>query len=173
MDFKGHFRVGSGQRCQPLTVRDEYSRYLLVVEHQDALSEELVRARTLLAFRRYGRPKAIRVDNGAPFGGRGALGLTRLSVWWHRLGIEVQFIRRAKPQDNGAHEQMHKVLKAETARPAAASLAAQQRRLDRWRRLYNEQRPHESLDDCSPAQIYRHSRRRYRGDPPAGARVPG
>jgi hypothetical protein len=107
-------------------------------------------------------PKVIRVDNGAPFGGRGALGLTRLSVWWLRLGIEVEFTRPAKPQDNGAHEQMHRVLKAETASPPAATLALQAKRFEQFRRCYNDERPHQGIELQLPSALYRPRRRGYR-----------
>jgi transposase InsO family protein len=116
VDFKGHFQTADGAHCEPLTIRDLYSRYVLMVEHVAQPSEAVVRRAMTRCMNTYGLPKVIRVDNGAPFGGCGALGLTRLSVWWVRLGIRVEFTRRAKPQDNGAHEQMHRVLKAQTAR---------------------------------------------------------
>ena len=162
VDLKGNFRVGSGQSCLPLTIRDQYSRYVLVVEHLAQPSEEIVRLRMRRAFERHGMPGAILVDNGSPFGGAGALGLTRLSVWWTRLHIAVRFTRPAHPQDNGAHEQMHKVLKAETATPPAASLGAQHERFVRWRRHYNHERPHEALEGRVPADVYHRSRRNYR-----------
>jgi len=165
VDFKGWFRVGVGERCEPLTVRDLYSRMLLGVRAVPQPSEAAVRQEMRVLFRRYGLPKVIRVDNGPPFGAKyqgGALGLTHLSAWWLLLRIEVEFTRRGCPQDNGAHEQMHRVLKAEMASPPAATLAAQQRRMERWRRHYNEQRPHEALDLQVPASLYRLSRRGYR-----------
>lgn len=161
MDFKGHFRVGSGETCRPLTVRDAFSRYLLAIEHVRVPNDEMVRAVLERIFRCHGLPKAILVDNGTPFAGVGALGLSRLSVWWERLGIAVHFTRRGKPQDNGAHEQMHRVLKAETARPPARTLRAQQQRLARWRHDYNSQRPHEALAGRVPAELYRPSPRRW------------
>jgi hypothetical protein len=118
-------------------------------------------------FRRRGLPQIIRVDNGAPFAGIGTRNLSRLSVWWLRLGIQVEFTRRAKPQDNGAHEQMHRILKAETASPPAPNLHAQQRRSDRWVRLYNEVRPHESLRGRVPATLYRKSPRPFHEPSPS------
>jgi hypothetical protein len=111
-------------------------------------------------FRRYGLPKAIRVDNGAPFGGKGALRLSRLSVWWLRLGIAVDFVRPAHPQDNGAHEQMHRVLKAEVATPPAPTVRVQKRRISSWIGCYNQLRPHEALGQKVPADFYRPSARR-------------
>jgi putative transposase len=165
IDFKGHFCVLSGAKCQPLTIRDLYSRYVLAVEHAAPPSEAVVRALMVRVFRGQGLPRAILVDNGAPFAGVGALGLSRLSVWWERLGISVRFTRRGKPQDNGAHEQMHRVLKADTAKPPARTLLAQRRRFVQWRRDYNERRPHEALGGRVPAQLYRPSLRRLHTPP--------
>jgi putative transposase len=161
IDFKGWFRTKDGTRIDPLTVRDLHSRQVLLVRHVPAASDAAVRRVLIGLFRRCGLPRVIRVDNGAPFGGCGALGLSTLSVWWLRLGVRVEFIRPAHPQDNGAHEQMHRVLKAETASPAAATAAAQHRRFQRWRHHYNQHRPHEALGLEVPAARYRLSRRRY------------
>jgi putative transposase len=160
LDFKGRFRTGDGRRVEPLTVRDLASRYVLAVQAVRAPSVPVVRAQLLRLFRRHGLPRALWIDNGAPFGGSGALGLSRLSVWWLRLGLRVEFSRRGRPQDNAAHEQMHRVLKAETARPPAGTLAAQQRRFGRWRHDYNHRRPHEALGLRPPARRYRPSPRR-------------
>ena len=154
IDFKGWFRTGDGQRCEPLTVRDMFSRYVLAVALLANQSDAAVRRVMRQVFRRYGLPKVIRVDNGAPFGGKGALGLSRLSVWWLRLGITVEFVRPAHPQDNGAHEQMHRVLRADVATPPAPSVAAQKRRIGAWISCYNHQRPHEALGQRVPGQIY-------------------
>lgn len=162
IDFKGWFRTGDGRRCDPLTVRDLHSRFVLAVVLLSNQSDQSVRTALRRVFLRYGLPKVIRVDNGAPFGGRGALGLSRLSVWWVRLGIGVEFIRRAHPQDNAAHEQMHRVFKAETADPPAASRCGQQRRTRQWIISYNQQRPHEALGQKLPAGFYRRSRRPMR-----------
>jgi putative transposase len=160
IDFKGWFRTGEGSRCEPLTVRDLYSRFVLGVVLLPNQSDAVVRRALDKVFSRYGLPKRIRVDNGAPFGGSGALGLSRLSVWWLRLGIEVEFGRRAHPQDNAAHEQMHRIFKAEVAHPPAPSVPAQRRRIRHWIVCYNQARPHESLGQQTPAQIYRPSARR-------------
>ena len=154
VDFKGWFRTGDGRRCEPLTVRDVFSRFVLTVALLPNQSDAAVRRAMRQVFRRYGLPKAIRVDNGAPFGGNGALGLSRLSVWWLRLGIAVEFIRTAHPQDNGAHEQMHRVFKADVASPPAPTLGAQKRRIGAWIKCYNYQRPHEALGQRVPGQIY-------------------
>jgi len=154
IDFKGWFRTGDGRRCEPLTVRDLFSRFVLAVVLLPNQSDAVVRRALVPAFHRYGLPKVIRVDNGAPFGGKGALGLSRLSVWWLRLGIAVEFVRPAHPQDNGAHEQMHRVLRADVATPPAPSVAAQKRRITSWIGCYNYQRPHEALGQRVPGQIY-------------------
>ena len=161
IDFKGWFRTADGQRCDPLTIRDLASRFLLCISLLAAQSDALVRRRMIGVFQAYGLPRVIRVDNGSPFAGTGALRLTRLSLWWVRLGIRVEFTRPAKPQDNGAHEQMHRVLQAETVSPAAANPRAQQRRLDRWRSEYNTLRPHEALGGRVPASLYSPSPRRF------------
>jgi putative transposase len=160
IDFKGWFRTGDGRRCEPLTVRDLHSRFVLAVVLLSNQSDAGVRRAMAQIFRRHGLPKAIRMDNGAPFGGNGALGLSRLSVWWLRLGIAVDFVRPAHPQDNGAHEQMHRVLKAEVAAPPAPSMQAQKRRVRAWILRYNQERPHDALDQQVPADIYRSSARR-------------
>jgi putative transposase len=168
VDFKGWFRTGNGERCEPLTVRDLFSRFILCISPVAACSEALVRCRMRPLFQRYGLPRAIRVDNGAPFGSPttgSALGLTRRSVWWLRLGIAVEFTRPGCPQDNGAHEQMHRVLKAETAHPPARTLAQQRRKMEEWRRDYNEQRPHAALGHGVPASFYHPEIRRYQGVP--------
>jgi putative transposase len=154
IDFKGWFRTGDGRRCEPLTVRDLFSRYVLSVALLPNQSDTAVRRALAQVFRRYGLPKVIRVDNGAPFGGKGALGLSRLSVWWLRLGIAVEFVRPAHPEDNGAHEQMHRVFRADVAAPPAPSVAAQKRRIRAWIGCYNHERPHEALGQRVPAQIY-------------------
>jgi len=167
IDFKGYFQTGDGQRCDPLTVRDLHSRFILLIKHVPAQREAAVRNALRECFVRYGLPVAMRADNGAPFGSRGPRGLSRLSVWWLKLGIEVEFSRPARPQDNGAHEQMHRILKERTARPPAPTLAAQSRRLAQFQREYNEDRPHEALRMRCPRECYRNSGRMYREPPPA------
>lgn len=160
VDFKGWYRTGDGTRVDPLTVRDLYSRYGLRV----ALLRDqgvAVTAREFDGiFRQYGLPGRIRCDNGVPFGGGGPTGLTRLSAWWVKLGIEVEFITPGRPCENGAHEQFHRVYKAEVARAPAHRRGEQQRRSNRWLRQYNEERAHEGLGMEVPAERYRRSRRR-------------
>lgn len=170
VDFKGAFRTRDGGRCDPLTVRDLFSRYLLAVRILPDQRQTPVRRVFLSLFRRYGLPKVIRMDNGSPFGSTGAQGLSSLSVWWLSLGIQVEFIRPGHPEENGAHEQMHRELKRETTRPPAAHARGQQSRSDRWRRYYNTARPHEALGGRYPSDLYRRSRRRYRD--PARIRYP-
>lgn len=161
VDFKGWFRTGNGTRVEPLTVRDLYSRYILGIRLLPNQSEAAVRTEMTRLFRQFGLPKVIRVDNGAPFGGCGALGLSRLSVWWLRLEIRVEFIRRAHPQDNAGHEQMHGVFKAEAACPPTWTPQGQQARSTRWVAYYNRIRPHEALAQQTPRSRYRPSSRRY------------
>ena len=159
-DFKGWFRTRDGKRCDPLTITDAHSRYLLECRIV-APDYAQVKARFERAFRRYGYPRAIRIDNGEPFASVGTAGLSRLSVEWLKAGIRIERIAPGKPQQNGRHERMHRTLKAETSSPAAATAHQQQRRFDRFRRYYNHQRPHEALGQTVPAAHYQPSPRRY------------
>jgi transposase InsO family protein len=152
-DFKGWFRTGDGRRCDPLTVTDGYSRYLLDVRIADQ-SIAGVRPVFERLFGDHGLPQAIRCDNGPPFGSDGAGGLTRLSAWWTKLGVRPHFIRPSCPQDNGRHERMHRELKRYTSQPAAATLAEQQVRFDEFRNHYNEERPHEGVGQMPPASLW-------------------
>ena len=155
VDFKGWFRTHDGKRVEPLTVRDLYSRYLLRVRLFKNQSWQPVRRVFLRLFADYGYPGVIRMDNGSPFGTTGPAGLSRLSAWWTGLGIGVEFIAPGHPEQNGAHEQMHRVMKAETTRPVSRHLEAQQRRTDRWVKEYNQIRPHEGLGQQPPVRFYR------------------
>ena len=155
VDFKGWFRTGDGRRVEPLTVRDAFSRYLLSVRLLKDQSWRPVRRVFLHLFRVNGYPGVIRVDNGSCFGSTGPAGLARLSAWWTALGIRVEFIAPGHPEQNGAHEQMHRVLKAETTRPPSCHRRAQQRRTERWVRIYNWVRPHQALGQRAPAEVYR------------------
>jgi putative transposase len=160
VDFKGWFRTGDGTRVEPLTVRDLASRYILAFSLMPRQNVKAARLAFEGIFQERGIPLVIRSDNGSPFGSTGALGLTRLSAWWLKLGIRVEFIEPGHPEQNGAHEQMHRVYKAETLKPPAASVRGQKRRTRRWCWAYNHQRPHEALEMGLPADHYRKSRRR-------------
>lgn len=162
VDFKGWFRTRDGVRQEPLTVRDLFSRYGLCVRLLANQDDRPVRRAMQRLFGEYGVPEAIRVDNGSPFAGTGALGLSRLSVWWLRLGIRVEFTRRARPGDNAGHEQFHGCYQREVVAQGAAHRQAMQRRSTRWLAGYNQERPHEALGQRTPAQVYRKSRRAYR-----------
>lgn len=161
VDFKGWFTLGNGERCDPLTASDLFSRMILCCKAMKNQQWRPVKRAFIQLFRRYGLPEIIRVDNGVPFGSVGAQGLSKLSIWWISLGIKVEYSRPGKPQDNGRHERMHKTLKDETIKPPAPTMRAQQRRFDRWRKEFNEVRPHESLDQRCPADLYHVSSKRY------------
>jgi putative transposase len=158
-DFKGEFRTGDRRYCYPLTVRDGFSRFVLRCDGLLARTLADTQRRFTRAFAQYGLPDRIRSDNGSPFAGTGLGRLSRLAIWWMRLGIVPERIAPGHPEQNGSHEQFHAVLKAETARPPAPTLRAQQRRFDRFCAEYNHERPHESLDDQTPATQYTPSTR--------------
>jgi putative transposase len=160
-DFKGWFRAGDGTRIDPLTISDARSRYLLRCQAVEKTDTARVQAIFEAAFREYGMPQAIRSDNGAPFASPAVAGLSRLAVWWMKLNIVPERIAAGHPEQNGRHERMHRTLKQETAMPPQANRRAQQRSFDRFRREYNQQRPHEALDMQTPSSIYRPSPRRY------------
>lgn len=155
VDFKGWYRTGNGVRVDPLTVRDLYSRYgfgITLLADQSVLRAKREFSKL---FKENGIPERIRCDNGAPFGGGGPTGLTRLSAWWIKLGIEVEFMTPGRPCENGGHEQFHRVYKKEVARNPEWTVRGQQGRSTRWMKDYNEQRPHEGLKMKVPAQLYR------------------
>jgi len=162
-DFKGHFRTRDALYCYPLTIADLHTRYLLACHGMLGTKGREVRPVFERLFREYGLPRAIRTDNGVPFATTGIHGLSQLNVWWLRLGIQHQRILPGQPQQNGAHERMHKTLKAEATRPPRANLPAQQRAFHRFRHVYNEERPHKSLEGKTPASLYRPSHREYTG----------
>lgn len=161
VDFKGWFRTGNGQRCEPLTVRDLFSRYGLLVRLLPTQRWPPVQRAFASLFRKRGVPEVIRVDNGGPFASTGPAGLSRLSAWWVRLGIRVEFTRPGCPQDNGSHEQFHRVIKRQTLDPAVRTPRGQQHRITLWLREYNRHRPHEALGQRRPAELYRKSPRRF------------
>lgn len=160
-DFKGEFKTGDGRYCYPFTVTDHFSRSLLACHGLASIRTAETRRVLEMLFREVGLPHAIRTDNGKPFVTSGALGLSALSVWWMQLGIVHQRIPPGQPQHNGTHERMHRELKRETTRPAAATRRAQQRRFDAFRARYNDERPHEALADVTPASRWEPSARTY------------
>ncbi len=162
VDFKGHFALGDGTRCHPLTMTDGASRYLITCEALAAEREVLARPHFERAFIEFGLPVRIRSDNGAPFASKAIGGLSALSVWWVQLGITPERIEPGQPQQNGRHERFHRTLKDHTTKPPAESMAAQQRCFDHFRRDYNEARPHEALAMKPPASHYEPSWRPMR-----------
>lgn len=161
IDFKGWFRTGDGKRCDPLTVSDGATRFLIRCVHVPRTDYAGVRPVLEAAFRQYGLPSAIRSDNGAPFATRAPRGLSRLSIWWRKLGITPERIAPGKPEQNGRHERMHLTLKQCTAAPPQASLRAQQRAFQRFVHDYNHCRPHEALGQRPPGEVYEPSPRPY------------
>ncbi|GGE89549.1 transposase [Stappia taiwanensis] len=165
-DFKGEFKLGNRQYCYPLTVTDHASRFLLSCEAFDSTKEKPVMEAFLALFKERGLPSAIRTDNGLPFASpNGLYNLSKLSVWWLRLGIGIERIKPGHPQQNGRHERMHLTLKKEATRPAGMNSLQQQAKFDAFVREFNEERPHEALAMKTPAEVYRPSSRHYRGLP--------
>jgi transposase InsO family protein len=160
VDFKGWFLLGNNQRCDPLTVCDRYSHYVLACDAQanQQFTSTLLCFRSLMRY--HGLPEIIRCDLGSPFASNGLGRLSSLSLWWIEQGIEVEFMHPASPQENGSHERMHRDLKAEATKPPSVNMPAQQRRFERWRETYNSERPHESLAQRTPAEFYHASARR-------------
>jgi transposase InsO family protein len=167
-DFKGWMRTGDGERIDPLTISDTCSRYLLRCQAVEKTNTEQVQAIFEAAFREYGMPRAMRTDNGAPFASRAIAGLSRLAVWWIKLGIVPQRIEPGHPEQNGRHERMHRTLKEATVSPPRANRRAQQRAFDQFRQEYNQLRPHQGLAMQTPTAVYRSSPRPY----PARVREP-
>jgi transposase InsO family protein len=165
-DFKGEFKLGNGRYCYPLTVTDHASRYLLLCEALESTREAPVIEAFQQLFRERGLPSAIRSDNGLPFASpNGLYNLSRLSVWWLRLGIAIERIKPGHPQQNGRHERMHLTLKQETTRPPGMNGLQQQAKFDAFMREFNAERPHEALAMKCPAELYPASLRRYHGLP--------
>ena len=161
LDFKGWFRTRDGQRCDPLTLADAASRYLLVCHGLPQPRGLEVRQVLERAFREYGLPQTMRTDNGPPFASVGLGGLSALAVWWVKLGILPERIEPGHPEQNGRLERLHRTLKAETASPPHNTLRAQQRAFDAFRKEYNEVRPHEALGQRPPVTSYQPSFRSY------------
>jgi transposase InsO family protein len=160
VDFKGWWHGANGQRCEPLTVRDECTRYVLDVRAVADARTQTVRACFERLFERHGVPEAIRSDNGVPFASStGVLGLSKLAAWWVALGIDLERGRPGCPQDNGAHERLHLDIERELRGQE------QQASFDEWRRKYNEERPHEALAMKRPAELYQPSPRKFEGTP--------
>lgn len=160
IDYKGQFRLGNRSLCYPLTLTDQRSRFILGCDAMAAISDEEARESCEEIFRRYGLPKAMRSDNGVPFASTGLANLTKLSAYWLQLGIELERIRPAHPEENGQHERMHRTLKFETTRPPRTNLLQQQERFDEFVEEFNTERPHEALGMKRPAQVYKASLRK-------------
>ena len=163
IDFKGWFLTGDGERCEPLTITDAYSRYLLRCQALARTDTDHVWPVLDAAFREFGLPHYMRSDNGSPFASRGAGGLSRLSVKLIKAGVTPERIAPGKPQQNGRHERMHLTLLQEVANPPARNMREQLERLRSFQRLYNEERPHQALDHATPADRYQASPRRFEG----------
>jgi transposase InsO family protein len=159
-DFKGNFGV-DGERCNPLTISDGFSRYLLACKALHSTTCSPVMRVFERTFREYGLPDALRTDNGPPFSTLAPGGLSRLAIWWIRLGIRPERIMPGRPDQNGRHERMHRTLKAETVRPPATSFRAQQARFDRFRDEYNVIRPHEAIGQATPSSLYKPATRAF------------
>jgi transposase InsO family protein len=158
-DYKGQFKTGNGSYCYPLTVTDGYSRYLLSCQALNSTAVAGAKPVFSRLFKEYGLPTRIRTDNGVPFATTTLARLSALSAWWVRLGVMPELIEPGKPQQNGSHERMHRTLKDETTRPPAGNLSAQQRKFNHFRDEFNNERPHEALDQQTPASQYQPSSR--------------
>lgn len=166
VDFKGEFKLGNGHYCYPLTVTDHASRYVLLCEALDSVRENMAITAFEQLFLERGLPAAIRSDNGVPFASANSLfNLSKLSVWWLRLGINIERIKPGHPQQNGRHERMHLTLKKEATRPPGANSLQQQAKFDAFVSEFNNERPHEALNMRMPAEAYTPSTRRYAGLP--------
>jgi len=162
VDFKGWWLTSGRERCEPLTIRDDFSRYVLRVEAMTSTKTTPVQQVFEEVFERYGLPKAIRSDNGTPFASsNGPLGLSRLSAWWVALGIDLDRIEPGHPEQNGGHERMHLDIRKELQRHIGGGIPEHQAAFDIWRKTFNEVRPHEALSMKTPAEIYRKSERPY------------
>jgi transposase InsO family protein len=165
-DFKGEFKLGNGRYCYPLTVTDQASRFLLMCEALETTREEIAVTAFERLFAERGLPQAIRSDNGIPFASPNALfNLSKLAVWWLRLGIAIERIKPGHPQQNGRHERMHLTLKKEATRPPGMNSLQQQARFDDFVHEFNAERPHEAIAMKCPAEVYTPSRRPYQGLP--------
>jgi len=163
VDFKGWWNTQNGKRCEPLTIRDEYSKFILSIQALSGTAQKPVIEAFKVAFEKYGLPDYIRSDNGVPFSCTRSLhGLTKLAAWWIKLGITPNRIPPASPQYNGGHERMHKDIKRELQMNPALNLQREQKRFDAWRHEFNHIRPHQALNDYPPSTVYKRSRRSYK-----------
>jgi putative transposase len=163
-DYKGEFMLGNRRYCYPLTITDFASRYLLTCEALSTTQEKFAFTVFERTFKEFGLPRVIRTDNGVPFASAHAIyGLSKLSVWWLRLGIQIERIKPGHPEQNGRHERMHLTLKREATKPAAANVLQQQARFDAFVTQFNQERPHQALEMKVPADVYARSPRVYRG----------
>ena len=163
-DYKGEFMLGDKRYCYPLTLTDHASRFILLCEAMESVREQPVFTVYERIFKERGLPDAIRSDNGVPFASpNGLFNLSKLSVWWLRLGINIERIKPGRPQQNGRHERMHRTLKAEATRPAGSNFLQQQAKFDAFIDEFNNERPHEALNMKCPAEVYQPSIREYRG----------
>jgi transposase InsO family protein len=166
VDYKGEFQLGDKQYCYPLTVTDHASRYLLMCEAMESNKEKFAFTAFEGLFRERGLPQSIRSDNGVPFASpNGLFNLSKLSVWWLRLGINIERIKPGQPQQNGRHERMHLTLKKEATRPAGENILQQQGKFDAFIEEFNNERPHQALDMKYPGEVYTASPREYTGIP--------
>ena len=166
IDFKGWWYTRNRYRFQPLTIRDDYSRYVLCAQAMNDACTKTVREQIIRVFERHGLPEVIRSDNGAPFASRGSpLGLSRLSAWWLALGINLDRIAPGRPDQNGGHERMHRDISEEVECNAEEDPVCQQAALDVWRRMFNEERPHEALGMQVPSEVYHVSSQKFDGTP--------
>jgi len=162
VDFKGWFKTRDGKRCEPLTITDLYSRYLIECYALENTRTEAVQGVFERVFKKYGLPLIIRSDNGSPFSSQALCGLSRLSVWWMKLGIMPELIEPAHPEQNGEHERMHRTLKHELLDEVGKNITRQQMRFEEWKKEFNEIRPHEALGMQTPDKYYKKSERRYK-----------
>lgn len=160
-DFKGQFKLGDGVQCYPLTITDNYSRFLLGCKGLYSPNTQDTIREFIRIFKEFGLPDAIKTDNGTPFASRGIGGLSKLSVWWIKLGISPERIEPGRPDQNGRHERMHRTLKAQTASPPMHSIGKQNRLFKEFMREYNEERPHQGIDNQTPSQLYKNAQREY------------
>lgn len=160
-DYKGQFKLGNGRHCYPLTISDNYSRYLLGCKALYSTHLEDARKFFEKIFKEYGLPKAIKTDNGKPFSSASLGGLSQLSVWWIKLGIIPERIKPGHPEQNGRHERMHRTLKEATAKPPSLTMQGQQSAFNRFRKEYNFERPHDGLNKRRPAELYQNSDRKF------------